>query len=172
MPRTATTLKPGEQRGGIRKGQRHVKSIIKKELGVTVEDQMKTLGLFIKGAGAVRLIRQMQTLHGFRYVMAWQIVAEYIMPKLQRIQLDDDRPQTPTIINILNVMQPEQKMQLLELLRTANVNEALQNSEPINNTSNIVNDTDSVYECIPNEQQSTDSDRVGEELNNHDNVAT
>jgi hypothetical protein len=117
----------GARRGGISKGQKQVRTIIRQELGVSTEDQLKTLSLFIKGAGAVRLIRQMQTLHGFKYVMAWQIVAEYVLPKLSRIEVEDNRPPAPTVTNILNVLSGPDKLKLLELMRNNKVTAALSN---------------------------------------------
>jgi hypothetical protein len=153
MPRSSATLAPGEKRGGITKGTKQVRTIIRKEFGVTTEDQLKTLGLFIKGAGAVRLIRQLQTLKGFKYVVGWQIVAEYIMPKLQRITVEDNRDTSPTVAGLMNAMSNEDKLRMLELIRNASMRQKLNDPDLINKNVNTPNEPTKVLNIVPNETQ-------------------
>ncbi len=106
---------------------------------------------YTSGTGALKLIREMNKLKGYKYVAAWQAVVEYYKPKLQRTTIDDSRPPSHTVNNILNVLSFEDKSKLLEVLRQTRAIETLQATKP---------DT------------FTESDRVGEEVNDPDNMAS
>jgi hypothetical protein len=168
---TAENPPPRKQKGMVSS-----KTKVKQALGIDHlidgPSAWKAVDLYTSGNGAMKLIREMNKLKGKAYVQAWQAVVEYFKPKLQRSFIEEKREVNVTVQHMLQAATSDQKQKLLEVLRQMSLTNEYTSTELINNNSNTVNDDSLVYECIPNEQQSTDSDRVGEELSNHDNVAT
>ncbi len=117
-----TKERPGP---GYPTGRPNAKTQLRQELGIDGKDQMKKLGLYLRGAGALRLIKQMKTLKGYRYVQAWQAVSEYIMPKLQRTFIEDERDQAPTVNDVLQQLPLEDKIKMLEVLRSHHMQQQL-----------------------------------------------
>lgn len=140
------------------KGQVRTKTKVKELLMLDDIDELKA---FIKGPGVELLIRRMKACKGFKYVQAWNMVAEYILPKQQRLTIDDNRPNSGNDFNtVLNLLDVNDKARLLEMMRSRLLKEP-----DINNSTNA--DTIS-YELIPNNPGTIDPDRVGEEQQTHD----
>lgn len=64
------------------KGAKGKKTIIKEALGLKGWDSLKQ---FVEGDGAEKMVREMKKLKGKSYVYAMQAIAEFVKPKLSRV---------------------------------------------------------------------------------------
>lgn len=69
--------------GGKKKGSRHKSTIIREKLHL---DSWSGLAAFIEGPGLKRYIQELSLLEGKDYTTAYNAVAEYVKPKLQRTE--------------------------------------------------------------------------------------
>jgi hypothetical protein len=107
--------KPGP---GRPKGKRNARTEVKELLGLDSPDRLRTLDWFIRSVGVERLIKQMNKLTGFKYVQAWQLCAEYVLPKLSRAEVKHDHSTDQTLQSMFAAATIEQKLKLLELIRS------------------------------------------------------
>jgi hypothetical protein len=81
--RTSGTWPKGEQPPYTRrKGSKNKTTIAKEVLGLKGWESLKE---FIEGKGAEKLVTEMNKLNGKTYVNAMQAMAEYVKPKLRRV---------------------------------------------------------------------------------------
>ncbi len=67
------------------KGSKHKRTILKESMGLKKWEGLKE---FIETEGADKLVIEMKKLKGRSYVQAYGIVAEYVKPKLSRVQAE------------------------------------------------------------------------------------
>lgn len=65
-----------------KKGSKNKRTLVKEALGLTGWDALKK---FVEGDGADKMVREMKKLKGKSYVQALQGIAEYVKPKLSRV---------------------------------------------------------------------------------------
>jgi hypothetical protein len=91
MPKNQTSFKKGEKRVVRRKGVKNKRTILKESLGLTNFDKLAS---FIKNEGSEKLVNELQKLNSASYIYAWQAVAEFVKPKLTRVEYRDESPGT------------------------------------------------------------------------------
>lgn len=64
------------------KGRKNNKTLIKEALGLKGWEQLKD---FVEGKGAEKMVTEMKKLKGKSYVYAMQSIAEFVKPKLSRV---------------------------------------------------------------------------------------
>lgn len=69
----------------IKKSRKHNKTKIKEAIGL---DGWESLCDFIQKDGAVKYIQTLKTLKGKEFAIAYNAMAEYVKPKLQRATID------------------------------------------------------------------------------------
>lgn len=65
-----------------KKGSKNKRTLVKEALGLKGWEQLKG---FVEGEGAEKMVREMKKLKGKSFVHAMQSVAEYVKPKLSRV---------------------------------------------------------------------------------------
>lgn len=81
MAKSATTWKAG-QNPVKKKGQRHRRTLLKESIGLKNWAKLES---FIKNEGAQRLVLAMTKLPDKDFIVAYHALAEYVVPKLQRV---------------------------------------------------------------------------------------
>lgn len=87
MPVTKTSFKKGEKRVVKTKGVKHKKTLLKESIGLKNWEQLAS---FVKNEGSEKLVEELVKLTRANYVYAWQAVAEFVKPKLTRVEYKED----------------------------------------------------------------------------------
>lgn len=140
------------------KGMVSSKTKVKRSLGIDKlvdgPSAWRAVDMYTSGNGAVKLIREMNKLKGKAYVQAWQAVTEYFKPKLQRSFVEERKVSETTITHLITSAPPEQKQQLLLLMRQMK----LTNGANMDENSNTIIDPANVLNIVPNEHESIENE--------------